>query len=333
MQKLQVLLLCGGGSSEHEVSLRSANFLEQQLGQIDGVSVIRVELLADHWLCSTGERCALGLNQHLVLSDIAGTQRSVQIDYVVPCIHGFPGETGDLQSMLELAQLPYLGCRPEGSKLCFNKVSTKLWLTALDIPNTPYLFLTEQDEASLSAARAALAQWGKVFVKAASQGSSVGCYAASSDTELQQAIQDAFSYSEQVLIEKALKPRELEIAVYQYGDELIATRPGEICVPQDKFYTYEEKYSTASHTQTTLAPAGLTEQQISLMQQYALKAFRQLKLRHLSRVDFFLTEDGEIYLNEINTFPGMTSISMFPQMLAYHGHDFTEYLRQLLARR
>lgn len=333
MQNLQVLLLCGGGGSEHDVSLRSANFLEQQLRLIDGVSLTRVELFADHWQSSTGETCALGLDQQLVLTDANGQQRQIKIDYVVPCIHGFPGETGDIQSMLELAQLPYLGCRSEGSKLCFNKVSTKLWLTALDIPNTPYLFLTEQDETSLTAARAALAQWGKVFVKAASQGSSVGCYAAATETELMQAIQDAFGYSEQVLIEKALRPRELEIAVYQYGDELVATRPGEICVPQDKFYTFEEKYSSASHTHTTLEPAGLTEQQISLMQQYALKAFRQLKLRHLSRVDFFLTEDGEIYLNEINTFPGMTSISMFPQMLAHHGHNFTDYLRQLLANR
>jgi D-alanine-D-alanine ligase len=333
MQNLQVLLLCGGGGSEHDVSLRSANFLEQQLGLIDGVSLTRVELFADHWQSSTGEACALGLDQQLVLTDANGQQRQIKIDYVVPCIHGFPGETGDIQSMLELAQLPYLGCRSEGSKLCFNKVSTKLWLTALDIPNTPYLFLTEQDDSSLAAARAALAQWGKVFVKAASQGSSVGCYAAATEAELLQAIRDAFGYSEQVLIEQALRPRELEIAVYQYGDELVATRPGEICVPQDKFYTFEEKYSSDSHTQTTLEPAGLTEQQIGLMQQYALKAFRQLKLRHLSRVDFFLTEDGEIYLNEINTFPGMTSISMFPQMLAHHGHNFTDYLRQLLARR
>ena len=333
MQNLHVLLLCGGGSAEHEVSLRSANFLQQQLESIDGVSLTRVEILPDYWQSSDGRRCALGLDQMLVFTDAEGCRQQQKIDFVVPCIHGYPGETGDIQSMLELAQLPYLGCRPEGSKLCFNKVSTKLWLTALGIPNTPYLFLTEQDETSLAAARQALQQWGTVFVKAASQGSSVGCYAAANETELLQAIRDAFGYSEQVLIEQALKPRELEIAVYQYGDELVATRPGEICVPQDKFYTYEEKYSSASHTQTTLAPAGLSETQISLMQQYALKAFRQLKLRHLSRVDFFLTEDGGIYLNEINTFPGMTSISMFPQMLAHHGHNFTEYLQQILARR
>jgi D-alanine-D-alanine ligase len=327
MKSVHVLLLCGGGSPEHEVSLRSANFIEQQLNLLPDVMVTRVEMHKDQWLDPAGHLCVLGLDRQLHING-----RSQQVDFVVPCIHGYPGETGDLQSMLELAGLPYLGCGPEASTLCFNKVSTKLWLSAVGIPNTPYVFLTDASAESLAQAQQALQNWGRVFVKAASQGSSVGCYAASTAAELQQAIQDAFGYSEQVLIEKALKPRELEIAVYQYGDELIATRPGEICLPQNQFYTFEEKYSAASHTTTSLAPAGLTEAQIATMQQLALKAFRQLKLRHLSRVDFFLTEQGEILLNEINTFPGMTSISMFPQMLAHHGHQFTQYLQQIIQR-
>ena len=327
MKNINVLLLCGGGSAEHEVSLRSANFLEQQLVALPGVAVTRVEMQRDRWLAADGTESSLGLNRQLLTGD-----KTLLVDYVVPCIHGYPGETGDLQSMLELAGLPYLGCGPEASTLCFNKISAKLWLSALGIPNTPYLFLTEASTNSLQQAKQALSNWGRVFVKAASQGSSVGCYVASTEAELFQAIDDAFGYSEQVLIEKALKPRELEVAVYQYGDELIATHPGEICVPQDRFYSYEEKYSNASHTTTSLEPAGLTESQIATMQQLALKAFRQLNLRHLSRVDFFLSEEGEILLNEINTFPGMTSISMFPQMLAHHGHQFGLFLQQILQR-
>lgn len=327
MKTIHVLLLCGGGSAEHDVSLRSANFLQQQLSALPGVSVTRVEMQRDRWLSVDNQLCVLGLDRQLRING-----RSETVDFVVPCIHGYPGETGDLQSMLELAGLPYLGCGPEASTLCFNKISTKLWLSAIGVPNTPYLFLSDASEDSLAQAKDALRQWGKVFVKAASQGSSVGCYAAASEAELVAAIRDAFGYSEQVLIEKALKPRELEIAVYQYGDELVATRPGEICVPQDKFYSFEEKYSQDSHTTTSLEPAGLSEAQIATMQQLALKAFRQLKLRHLSRVDFFLTEQGEILLNEINTFPGMTSISMFPKMLEHHGHQFGVFLQQILAR-
>lgn len=325
MKTIHVLLLCGGGSPEHEVSLRSANFVEQQLLALPGVVVTRVEMHRDRWLNNQGQLCVLGLDRQLRIDGSTS-----QVDFVVPCIHGYPGETGDLQSMLELAGLPYLGCGPEASTLCFNKISTKLWLSAVGVPNTPYLFLTDASVQSLQQAKQALRTWGKVFVKAASQGSSVGCYAAATEAELTQAVQDAFGYSEQVLIEQALKPRELEIAVYQYGDELIATRPGEICVPQDKFYTFEEKYSQQSHTTTSLEPAGLTEAQIQTMQQLALKAFRQLKLRHLSRVDFFLTEQGDILLNEINTFPGMTSISMFPKMLEHHGHQFGVFLQHIL---
>ena len=327
MNKHHVLLMCGGGGSEHEISLLSANFLEEQLRALPGIEVTRVELKPDGWLRADGKACHLGMDKILQCGDDAWP-----VDYVVPCIHGFPGETGDLQSFLELAGLPYLGCGAEGSKLCFNKVSTKLWLTALGIPNTPFVFLSENDGAAHAEAHQAMRRWGAVFVKAASQGSSVGTYRVTDVAQLSDAINKAFGYSEQVLVEKAVKPRELEVAVYQYGDELVATYPGEICVPQDKFYTYEEKYSSASHTETALKAEGLTQAQADAIHEYALKAFRQLKLTHLSRIDFFLTEEGEILLNEINTFPGMTSISMFPKLLEHHGHSFAHYLEQILRK-
>ena len=145
MKNMHVLLLCGGGGAEHEVSLRSANFLEQQLGLLPGVEVTRVEMFADRWLSADGRECKLGLDKLLSFDSVARP-----VDYVVPCIHGYPGETGDLQSFLELAGLPYLGCDAEASKICFNKISTKLWLSAIGIPNTPYLFLTEQGDAALA---------------------------------------------------------------------------------------------------------------------------------------------------------------------------------------
>ncbi|MBP8113357.1 MAG: D-alanine--D-alanine ligase A, partial [Aeromonas sp.] len=132
MKNMHVLLLCGGGGAEHEVSLRSANFLEQQLGLLPGVEVTRVEMFADRWLSADGRECKLGLDKLLSFDSVARP-----VDYVVPCIHGYPGETGDLQSFLELAGLPYLGCDAEASKICFNKISTKLWLSAIGIPNTP----------------------------------------------------------------------------------------------------------------------------------------------------------------------------------------------------
>ena len=323
MNKHHVLLMCGGGGSEHEISLLSANFLEEQLRALPGIEVTRVELKPDGWLRADGKGCHLGMDKILQCGDDAWP-----VDYVVPCIHGFPGETGDLQSFLELAGLPYLGCGAEGSKLCFNKVSTKLWLTALGIPNTPFVFLSENDGAAHAEAHQAMRRWGAVFVKAASQGSSVGTYRVTDVAQLSDAINKAFGYSEQVLVEKAVKPRELEVAVYQYGDELVATCPGEICLPGDEFYSFDEKYSSTSHSTTRLDVTDLSAEQVTTIRTLALKAFTQLKLKGLSRVDFFLTSEGEILLNEINTFPGMTPISMFPKMLQHHGHDFGQFLLQ-----
>ncbi|MGF1701169.1 D-alanine--D-alanine ligase [Photobacterium makurazakiensis] len=328
MSSIHVLLLCGGGSAEHEVSLVSSNYIEQQLQQIDGISYTRVEMKTDGWFTAENELCQLNLDRTLQL--VKQADKKVNVDYVIPCIHGFPGETGDLQSFLDMANLPYLGCGAEASTNCFNKITTKLWFDALDIPNTPYVFLSENNAESHLKAEQALEKWGKVFVKAACQGSSVGCYHVADKAQLATAVNDAFGYSEQVLVEKAIKPRELEIAAYQYGDELVITKPGEVSCPDDQFYTYEEKYSADSHSTTNVEATNLTEEQVKDIQQFARKAFVQMKLKDLSRIDFFLSEDNEILLNEINTFPGMTPISMFPQMLKHHGHSFTAFLEKAI---
>ncbi len=322
MASVQVLLLCGGGGEEHAVSLVSADFLASQLAELPHIDVIRVEIeKTNEWRDERGRSCTLNLDKSLVCGD----ERLI-IDYVIPCLHGFPGETGDIQSLLTLANLPYLGCGAEASNLCFNKISSKLWFDALAIPNTPYLFLSDNSVESIEKVEKAFDLWGEIFVKAASQGSSVGCYNIADKKEIASTLAKAFDYSEQVLIEKAVKPRELEIAAYQYQGELVITSPGEISCPENTFYTFDEKYSQSSHSQTSLSPAGLTDEQIKLMQHYARKAFEQIKLKDLARIDFFLTPDGEILLNEINTFPGMTPISMFPKLLANEGHVFSDFL-------
>lgn len=326
MNPIHVLLLCGGGSAEHEVSLVSANFIEQNLQAIDGIRYIRIEMQKDGWFDSDGQRWQLNLDRSIQ----SESGEKLPVDYVIPCVHGYPGETGDLQSLLEIAAVPYFGCGPQASTNCFNKITTKLWFDALGIPNTPYVFLSEQDEESLRTAKEALARWGSVFVKAACQGSSVGCYKATDQDSLIESLNKAFTFSDQVLVEKAIKPRELEVAAYQFGDELIVTKPGEVTCPDGKFYTYEEKYSTESHSTTTVEASNITEEQVEAIRSYARKAFVHMKLKDLSRIDFFLSEEGDILLNEINTFPGMTPISMFPQMLAHHGHSFTDYLEQAI---
>lgn len=322
-----VLLLCGGGGTEHDISLMSANYLSETLKKIEGVDHIKVEIGKDSkWRTSKGELCEFRHDKTLFLIE---SKKLIPISYAIPCIHGPPGETGEIQSLFELAHLPYFGCRPEASILCFNKVTTKLWLSALAIPNTPYLFLSNLGE--IQKAEKALSDWGAIFVKASNQGSSVGCYRVDSKERLHQVLPEAFKLSNYVLIEKAIVGgRELEVGTYDFDGHIETSYPGEIVLPSNTFYSFEEKYSKGSHTETAIKAKGLTDSQVKLLKEYAKRAFAGLKLRHLSRIDFFLTTDGEILLNEINTFPGMTPISMFPKMMEANGHPFATYIEKII---
>lgn len=324
----QILLMCGGDGSEHDVSLKSALYLEEKLNNIKDVNLFKVIIHKNYWETEDHKKCFLNNDKKLVINN----QIVATINYVVPCIHGFPGETGDIQSYLELIGIPYLGCPSEGSKLCFNKISTKLWLSSLNIPNTPYIFLSENNEEEKQKSLSIMDNWKSVFVKAASQGSSVGCYKVTKKEDLILSIDKAFSYSNQVLIEKAVVPRELEVAVYEYDGQIVVTNPGEIYTDSSTFYSFDEKYSSTSKATTTLEAKNLTDKQVEEIRKYAYKAFTQLKLKDLSRIDFFLTEDNEILLNEINTFPGMTPISMFPKLLEHNGHSMETFLLQRIKK-
>lgn len=334
MSKKNILLLCGGSGTEHEVSLVSAKFVEKNLREIGLYNVIVVEigkpktsdktfriLNADG---SHGETVEINFKRQLVGSSVIA-----DLHYVVPCIHGPPGETGEIQTYLELISLPYFGCGPEASLICFNKVSSKLWFNSIDIPNTPFVFLTCIEEASK--AHKLFLDHGKVFVKAASQGSSVGCYPVLKSEDLDLALKNAFTYSEYVLVEKMVTARELEISTYEYEGKIHASVPGEINCPS-AFYSYEEKYNPNSKTTTEIVASGLSPEVVTKMRDYAIKAFKALKLRHQSRIDFFYTDDGKIYLNEINTFPGATPISMFPKMMENNGHSYLKFISDIIAK-
>lgn len=327
--KKNILLLCGGGGTEHEISLVSSKYIEKTLNDIGIYNVIKVEIGKDKIFRklksddSYGETVELNFQRQLV------GQSAEDIHIVVPCIHGPPGETGEIQTFFELIGLPYIGCGPEASLISFNKVTSKLWYNALDIPNTPFEFLASMEDKNK--AHALFDRFGKVFVKAASQGSSVGCYQVFKKDELDNALINAFKYSSYVLVEKMVNARELEISTYEYDGKIIATVPGEIKCPS-KFYSYEEKYDPNSKTTTEIIAPDLTKDAVEKMRTLAIKAFTHLKLRHLSRIDFFYTNEGEIFLNEINTFPGMTPISMFPKMMENNGHSFNKFFKDIIAK-
>lgn len=312
MNKKNVLLLCGGGGTEHDVSLVSVKHIKDCLMNLPLVRLTTVEITkSGEWITDNGEKFTLNPKE---------------FDVAIPCIHGYPGETGDIQSYFEMIGLPYLGCNSETSKMCFNKITTKMWATALGVENTPYVFIAENNQEGLDKITNFQSVHGDIVIKASNQGSSVGCYLVEGKADPRDTLKKAFEYSPFVLVEKRLKPRELEVSVYEFDGKLQISYPGEISSPSH-FYTYEEKYSSASKTTTTTRALDVTSEQVKTITEYASKLYHGLKLRHLSRIDFFL-DNGKIYLNEINTFPGLTPISMFPKMMEANGHSFKAYLEQ-----
>jgi D-alanine-D-alanine ligase len=328
MSPLDVLLICGGGSKEHEISLRSATYIYEQLQHDPSIRLHYLEIGKDGVRRDKeGNYCELRKSGELIKN---GSEK-IFLNFAIPCIHGYPGETGDIQSLFDMMELPYLGAGPEASKICFNKVSTKLWLDRLDIPNTPWEFLySDSAEQIQKATKFFHQQGGKLFVKASSQGSSVGCYSVQSEEELAKAIKDSLTLSPYCILEKSLNARELEVAVYEHGGEIIATAPGEILAPSDDFYTYEEKYSDSSSSSTEVKAINVSADEIKIIKDYAIKAFKQLKLKHLARVDFFLDPELGLLLNEINTFPGHTSISMFPTLMENNGLAYKEFISSII---
>lgn len=323
---MNILLLCGGDGAEHSVSVRSADFIEQKLAENPDFRIIRCTL-HNHGFETPAGRAWFNADAAFCCGN-----RSLKIDCAVPCLHGYPGETGDIQSLLEFLNIPYIGCGSEASRNCFNKITTKLYLNALGIPNSPFAAIARDNETGRQRALEFFDHWQDIYVKAASQGSSVGCYHVRTREEVLPRLTDAFKYSTEVLLEKNIRHRELETAAYELNKELIVTRPGEIIMPENVFYTYEEKYSDQSGTTTTTEPEGLTEDTVQKLQELARLAFTGLKLRDLSRIDFFLSEEDGLLINEINTFPGQTSISMFPKLLEHHGDSMCEFLTQAIGR-
>ena len=323
---INVLLLCGGDGAEHSVSLVSADFLEQKLKEVADFNVIRAEIHNHRFHLKDG--CGY--------FDADGNfcfgEQSFHVDCVIPCIHGVPGETGDIQSFLDMYDIPFIGCGSEASRNCFNKISTKLYLNALGIPNSPFIMLALNNDEYQRQALEFFDKYHDVYVKAASQGSSVGCYHVTCREELLTKITEAFSYSTEVILEKNIVHRELECAAYETDEGLVITNPGEIIMPKNVFYTYEEKYSKDSATVTTVEPQNLEQSVIDEIRSMARRAFIGLKLRDLSRIDFFYSKEDGVLINEINTFPGETPISMFPKLLEHHGDSMTEFLSQAVRR-
>jgi D-alanine-D-alanine ligase len=322
--KKNVLLVYGGGGTEHEVSQVTAQFIASKINS-DVYNLIQVEISKVFKWIHGDDNIQLNFDGNLELGDGS----IVKVDALIPCLHGYPGETGDLQSYLEMINVSYLGPNAEASRICFNKILTKLWLENVGVPTTPFIALSELNADAIHNTKEFLKTHGNIFIKASNQGSSVGCYPLQDESKIAETLTKAFEYSDFVLVEKTIEGRELEVSAFEYQGKLHVTRPGEIICP-NKFYSYEEKYADVSETQTSVLAENVTEEQTALIKKFSEISFKSIGLSHLSRIDFFLTNDGEIYLNEINTFPGMTPISMFPKMMENYGVKFEDFISEHL---
>ncbi len=318
-----LLLLFGGGSTEHDISKITCDYLETKIDS-KKFNIFKVEIKSDgHWLL---DGRAVNIDFDKNLNDSNG--KIAAIDLCLPAIHGYPAETGNLQSFLQMINLPFFGVESEPSSICFNKVLTKLWLDAQGFPTTPFIFLKDSSDESVKKCKEFFKNHGKIFIKASNQGSSIGCYPVNREQEIENTLKEAFKFSRYVLIESFVIGRELEVSVFEYNGEILSSGPGEIICP-DAFYDYNQKYAKSSHTHVDVEAKNLTKEKAQELSKMAINVFESLKLKDLSRVDFFL-EGENILINEINTFPGMTPISLFPQMLEATGIKFENFINQRL---
>ena len=336
-------VLFGGRSGEHEVSLASAASVIRGLDP-DKYEAVPIGITKEgHWLVGAGAQKmlpeVLRSGQRVMMTadptDAAlipldrggGGQR---LDVVFPVMHGTYGEDGTIQGLLELAGVPFVGAGVLGSAIGMDKDVAKRLLQVVKIPVVPWVAVQrsewEQDPAAIRRKIEKKFRY-PVFVKPATLGSSVGMTKVHSRAELKPALDLAAEFAMKILVERAVVGREIEVSVLGNAEPR-ASVPGEI-VPHREFYDYAAKYLEEG-TQL-LIPAKLSKAQVKRFQELAVKAFRALELSGMARVDFFLEKrSGKILLNEVNTIPGFTSISMYPKLWEASGISFRELIDRLI---
>ena len=336
MSKQTIAIICGGRSSEHEISCLSAGGV---LSGLDG-SLFDAILIgitkAGNWVLLpndypltivNGQLPTVDENATPLVADVHGFSvngSSLKVDAVFPVLHGPYGEDGTIQGFLETANIPYVGSGVMASAAAMDKSFSKIIFSSAGMRVADGVTVTENDwqtkvnEVSYPC-----------FVKPARGGSSRGTHKVKSASELESALKDAFTYDRKVMIEKAVAGREIECAVLESNGNLIASVVGEIVIDSKfEFYDFEAKY--LDDATTVNVPAEITSDVSDEIRNNAIKAFKALGCSGLARVDFFYSEGGEVVINELNTMPGFTSTSMYPKLMAASGVTYQSLLTALL---
>lgn len=345
LSKINLAVLFGGASSEHEVSRMSVTSILSHLDR-EKYRVLRVGIQKDgswrlyqgpdsailngDWEQDSGNcRCTLfsGTDQPGLLTEDG---RFYPVDVAFPVLHGKNGEDGTVQGAFELHGIPYVGCGVLASAVCMDKGVTNTLLQAAGIPEADFVWFYTQDyqETPGRYLQECAEKLGfPVFVKPANAGSSVGVSKARNEEELKEAIQTAAKEDGKIVVEAAVDGVEVECAVLG-NSRPVASCVGEI-VPPDGFYGYDSKY--INNTSSLYIPARIPADTAAKVREQAVKAFRLLGCSGLARVDFFVRRsDGEVLLNELNTLPGFTAISMYPKLFEHEGLPYPELLDRLI---
>jgi D-alanine-D-alanine ligase len=326
----RVAVLAGGRSSEHEISIASAQSVVAALNQL-GLEVVTIEIgRGGAWALgapSPGQPAAdraLGSGSGSALeSRLPGgavTAALAGVDVVFPVLHGPFGEDGTVQGLLELANVPYVGAGVAASAVAMDKDLFKCVLRDHDIPVTRNVTLRAGDGAENPFGY-------PVFVKPARLGSSVGITKAHDQAELEEAVALAFTHDEKVLVEEFVDGIEVEVGVLG-NRRPTASLPGEIVVTRNEWYDYEAKYEGGE--MELLIPARITPEQARRAQELAVRAFVATECEGMARVDMFVRADGEVLVNELNTIPGFTKTSVYAELFAASGVSYPALLEQLI---
>ncbi len=347
MNKIKLCIIFGGASSEHEISCRSAASV---LRNIDGekYDVVKFAILRDgRQFMYNGEiekieDASFALDTEnlipavispcpahhglMVLDKAKGTFEVMRLDVFFPVVHGEMCEDGNLQGLLKMSGVAFVGCDNRASAVCMDKSLTKALLEKTDIPMAKWHLFYKGREIEEGILWCEKNLGYPIFVKPCGTGSSVGVAKAEDRTALKKALDEAFRYDEKVLAEETVVGSEVEVAVLQEEDELIVSLAGEL-IPGSDFYDYDDKYKNGATS--FYIPARLDEDEMDEIRRYAAEVFTRLDCRSLSRVDFFKTEKGFVF-NEINTLPGFTSISMYPKLIENMGIPYSALIDRLV---
>jgi len=344
-KKLRVGVIFGGRSGEHEVSLASAASVIRAL-DAEKYEAVPIGITKDgRWLVGggaqklladvlkSGERVSLPPDPtaaSLVPLTPSSGRPSVTVDVMFPVLHGTFGEDGTVQGLLELAGLPYVGAGVLASAVGMDKDVQKRLFAEAGLPIVPFLAVrrSEWERERVKVLRAIKKKFRfPLFVKPATLGSSVGMTRVKAAHELGSAIDTAAEFALKILVEKAVTAREIEVSVLG-NDDIRASIPGEI-LPHREFYDYAAKY--LEQGTRLLIPAPLKKKQVATFQDYAVRAFRAIDGTGMARCDFFLeNRTGKIFVNELNTIPGFTSISMYPKMWEASGLPYPKLIDRLI---